>query len=134
MEDPDPEDQQESLSGADSETLLGLLDIFGPQKGGGRTWWAHLQFTRINIELTVPKKKIEDRRIVGAFASIEKVLAGEACLVPVFPRLVRDDGEGWGERKDPRVNSHADAGGVAITAMTATPVLVINHARGSNAR
>jgi hypothetical protein len=55
---------------------------------------------------------------VGAFASIEKVLAGEA----------------WGERKDPSVNSHADAGGVAITAMTATPVLVINHARGSNAR
>jgi hypothetical protein len=50
MEDPDPEDQQESLSGADSETLLGLLDIFGPQQGGGRTWWAHLQFTRINID------------------------------------------------------------------------------------
>ena len=32
MEDPDPEDQQESLSGADSETVLGPLDIFGAQQ------------------------------------------------------------------------------------------------------
>ena len=58
MEDPDPEDQQESLSGADSETFLGLLDIFGPPQGGGRTWWAHLQFTRINIEPIILPEKI----------------------------------------------------------------------------
>ena len=27
---------------------------------GGRTWWAHVDFTRINIELTILKKEIED--------------------------------------------------------------------------
>jgi hypothetical protein len=27
---------------------------------GGRTWWAHLDFTRINIELTILRKKIEE--------------------------------------------------------------------------
>jgi hypothetical protein len=26
---------------------------------GGRTWWAHVDFTRINIELTILKKEIE---------------------------------------------------------------------------
>jgi hypothetical protein len=28
---------------------------------GGRTWWAHFEFTRINIELTILPKKIEER-------------------------------------------------------------------------
>ena len=27
---------------------------------GGRRWWAHLAYTRINIELTILKKKIEE--------------------------------------------------------------------------
>jgi hypothetical protein len=27
---------------------------------GGRQWWAHLAFTRINIELTIREKKIEE--------------------------------------------------------------------------
>lgn len=27
---------------------------------GGRTWWAHFEFTRINIELTILRKKIEE--------------------------------------------------------------------------
>ena len=26
----------------------------------GRCWWAHLAFARINIELTISKKKIEE--------------------------------------------------------------------------
>ena len=34
--------------------------------GGGRTWWAHFEFTRINIELIILRKKIEDVREVGA--------------------------------------------------------------------
>jgi hypothetical protein len=34
--------------------------------GGGRTWWAHLEFTRINIKPTIRKKEIEDVRGVGA--------------------------------------------------------------------
>jgi hypothetical protein len=27
---------------------------------GGRTWWAHFEFTRINIELIILYKKLED--------------------------------------------------------------------------
>ena len=27
---------------------------------GGRWWWAHFEFTRINIEPTILRKKIED--------------------------------------------------------------------------
>jgi hypothetical protein len=29
---------------------------------GGRTWWAHLAFTRMNIKLTILEKKIQDLR------------------------------------------------------------------------
>ena len=29
---------------------------------GGRTWWAHFEFTRINIEPTILRKKFEDVR------------------------------------------------------------------------
>ena len=30
--------------------------------GGGRTWWAHFEFTRINIEPIILRKKIEEMR------------------------------------------------------------------------
>jgi hypothetical protein len=30
--------------------------------GGGRSWWAHLTFTRINIAPTILRKEIEDLR------------------------------------------------------------------------
>src|SRR5258708_7050589 len=33
---------------------------------GGRTWWAHFEFTRINIEPIILRKKIEDLREAGA--------------------------------------------------------------------
>jgi hypothetical protein len=33
---------------------------------GGRTWWAHFEITRINIEPTILHKKIEDLREAGA--------------------------------------------------------------------
>jgi hypothetical protein len=33
---------------------------------GGRTWWAHLQFTRINITPTILPKKIEERPDIQA--------------------------------------------------------------------
>ena len=36
---------------------------------GGRTWWAHFEFTRINITPTILLKKIEDLRQLGAFHS-----------------------------------------------------------------
>jgi hypothetical protein len=32
---------------------------------GGRTWWAHLEFTRINIKLIILRKKFEDAREAG---------------------------------------------------------------------
>jgi hypothetical protein len=34
--------------------------------GGGRIWWAHFEFTRINIEPTILRKKIEDMQETGA--------------------------------------------------------------------
>ena len=33
---------------------------------GGRAWWAHFEFTPINIELTILPKKIEDLREASA--------------------------------------------------------------------
>lgn len=32
---------------------------------GGRAWWAHLEFTRIDIEPIILRKKIEDLPILG---------------------------------------------------------------------
>jgi hypothetical protein len=43
--------------------------VAGPEvvgAAGGRSWWAHFEFTRINIEPIVLRKKIEDVREVGA--------------------------------------------------------------------
>jgi hypothetical protein len=34
---------------------------------GGRTWWAHFAFTRINIEPIILHKKIEELGVLGAF-------------------------------------------------------------------
>jgi len=42
----------------DSYTQRSASFIFGP--GGGRSGWAHFEFTRINIELTILTKEIED--------------------------------------------------------------------------
>jgi hypothetical protein len=40
------------------------------ERNGGRTWWAHFEFARINIAPTILRKKIEDLRVVGAFVSM----------------------------------------------------------------
>jgi hypothetical protein len=42
--------------------LLAERYSFNPQSGlgGGRTWWAHFEFTRINIGPTILRKKIEE--------------------------------------------------------------------------
>jgi hypothetical protein len=34
---------------------------------GGRTWWAHFEFTRINIAPIILRKKIEEPLILDAF-------------------------------------------------------------------
>jgi hypothetical protein len=36
------------------------------------TWWAHFQFTRINIEPTILRKEIEEQLVVGAFHVVER--------------------------------------------------------------
>jgi hypothetical protein len=33
---------------------------------GGRTWWAHFEFTRINVEPIILRKKIEEQLVLGA--------------------------------------------------------------------
>jgi hypothetical protein len=38
-----------------------------PRGSGGRAWRAHFEFTPINIEPIILRKKIEDLRILGAF-------------------------------------------------------------------
>ena len=48
----------------------------------GRTWWAHFEFTRINIEPIILHKKIEDLREVGASMSFAMSSSRESqCLV-----------------------------------------------------
>ena len=37
-----------------------------PPRGGGRTWWAHFEFTLMNIAPTILRKKIEEFREAGA--------------------------------------------------------------------
>jgi hypothetical protein len=42
---------------------------------GGRSWWAHFEFTRINIEPIILRKKIEDLREAGTLTLIERLRA-----------------------------------------------------------
>jgi len=44
--------------------------------GGGRTWWAHLACTRINITPTILHKKMEEQLVLGAslrFSALRRV-------------------------------------------------------------
>ena len=47
---------------------LGERYQVNPKPTGGRAWWAHLAFTRMNIELTIPEKEIEDFLNVAVFS------------------------------------------------------------------
>ena len=38
-------------------------------------WWAHFEFTRINIEPTILRKKIEDAREVSAIVGVRAAAA-----------------------------------------------------------
>jgi hypothetical protein len=42
---------------------------------GRRTWWAHFEFTRINIEPIILRKKIEDAREVSAIVGFRATAA-----------------------------------------------------------
>ncbi len=41
-----------------------------PGRTGGRTRWAHFEFTRINIEPIILRNKIEDLRQIGGVVSV----------------------------------------------------------------
>jgi hypothetical protein len=55
-------------------------------RSGGRTWWAHFELTRINIEPTILKNKIEEPLVVGAFHVVERhwvpIRTGRHLLTP----------------------------------------------------
>jgi len=45
---------------------------------GGRTWWAHFEFTRINTTPTFLRKKIEDlREAAGTWLNITALIASK---------------------------------------------------------
>ena len=83
---------------------------------GGRSWWAHFEFTRINIAPTILPKKIEDLRGVGANAPVVRVLR-RACGLGNVERL-----------KDP------DADGVLIVAKSDQGIDVCRAVRGKKSR
>ena len=47
----------------------------GIRSSGGCTWWAHFEFTRINIEPIILRKKIEDAREVSAIVGFRAAAA-----------------------------------------------------------
>jgi hypothetical protein len=53
---------------------------------GGRTWWAHFEFTRMNIAPTILRKKIEDLDEAGALAATAR---GRDRMCPVEAAAVR---------------------------------------------
>jgi hypothetical protein len=59
------------------------------QRSGGRTWWVHFAFTRINITPTILYKKIEDLHEADAILLRRCVLRESPILArrPVDHRL-----------------------------------------------
>ena len=52
--------------------------------GGGRTWWAHFEFTRINIELTILQNQIEDQREFWNASAVGIVKSLPVCFDAVM--------------------------------------------------
>src|SRR5438445_4145428 len=44
--------------------------------GGGRTWWAHFEFTRINIDVITTSTSIDPRKVCGVHARRARVEGG----------------------------------------------------------
>jgi 2'-5' RNA ligase len=60
--------------------------------GGGRTWWAHLEFTHVNIELTILQKEIEELMNVKGI--------GEKSFLKLKPHVTVAAGKaGQGEKQ-----------------------------------
>ena len=61
--------------------------------GGGRTWWAHLEFTRINIALTILHKEFEELMNVRGIGEVSFLkLKSLVTLTP--PRTERAAAQG----------------------------------------
>ena len=58
-------DADEAMKNDWSRTVTGGAALSGPD--GGRTWWAHIEFTRINTTPTILPKKMEDLRQLRAW-------------------------------------------------------------------
>jgi hypothetical protein len=54
------------------------MRVLAKSLGGGRTWWAHFEFTRINTAPTFLPKKIEDLREAVPTA----YLSGSVGVIP----------------------------------------------------
>jgi hypothetical protein len=97
-----------SATGADESPSAALCDDNGSEEveavlrsgrapirlDGGRSWWAHFEFTRINIDApTILPKKIEDLREVGASKSIDRCTNQMTtfCSLPTLRRSARSD-------------------------------------------
>jgi hypothetical protein len=50
---------------------------------GGRTWWAHCEFTRINIKLTILTKEMEDVLNVVVFSMSIGNSSSAVCRSPI---------------------------------------------------
>jgi hypothetical protein len=90
------------------------------RSNGGRSWWAHLQFTRINIELTILPKKFEDVREAGAVFRAREVYTDRMATI------------GWTDAaRARRPAAGADPRGRSIRGRTATvhqqPADVVRH-------
>jgi hypothetical protein len=57
---------------------------------GGRSWWAHFEFTRINIEPIILKNKIEELRIVSAFARLTTLFGSATARLAISRFTVMD--------------------------------------------
>jgi hypothetical protein len=51
---------------------------------GGRTWWAHFEFTRINITPTILPKKIEDLRVLRQCSSSLRCRSASSSHCAIF--------------------------------------------------
>jgi hypothetical protein len=83
---------------------------------GGRTWWAHFEFTRINIEPIILRKKIEDLRTLGAFPRRQRLAA------PSHKGIRRGQTYECGEQDDNR-GWHAPGHGLRVTILMAVRIL-----------
>jgi len=59
-------------------------DLCQCSPSGGRTWWAHVEFTRIDIELTILKKEIEDS---GEVALASRIVSDH--IPNIFVKVLR---------------------------------------------